>query len=259
MKLYAKRGFEWAADGCVGLWCPVLTGNTGLKICDSNFTTNNDGNAIGYTNSSQPWVGSEFGTVLSCDGANDRISNNASSLYTFGTREFSFGGWFRLGATTGAYAPLTTNWGNASNQFSGRWFLGLFDTWMRVFDSVGNIAISYTPTVGVWNHYVVSKRQGVVTLYVDSIAQGTYSGTNQNWSNEGAVSIGGTSDGFANCRCAEGFVSIVGYSAHDVAKLYSIGPAGAWQREPIRPRSYFAELLTIPNRRRSSRFLAFPG
>lgn len=237
------------SDGLVGYWSPWL-GSSGYTLLDRTRYANHG--TLTNMDAGTDWLGASIlgrsGWYLDFDGSNDRTVNTSNSIYTFGTRNFSFGGWFYLNATTGSYGPLITTWGNSSNAFSGRWFLGMFDTRVRVFDSVGNIAITYTPTTAVWNHYVVSKMSGVVTLYVDGISQGTYTGANQNWSTDGAVSIGGTSNGFANMRCAEAFASRNGLTEAEVRELYRLGPG--WYQPYQRKRYAFVGGVTFNRRRR---------
>lgn len=225
---------SWFKNGLVGHWCPNLTGPTGTQLLDLSGQNNNGT----LTNMDAPtdWVQTEKKLALDFDGTDDRVVNTTSSIYTFGTGNFSFGGWFYTNATTAAYAPLITTWSGTSpnSAFLNKWFLGFFDTRIRVFDSAGGIAITYIQTNGVWNHYVVSRIAGVITLYVDGVSQGTYSGANQNFSADGAVSIGGTASSFASIRCAEAFVSRNGLTASEVQTLYSFGPGGFAARKPYR-------------------------
>ena len=266
MKLYPKRGFEFSAEGCTGLWCPVLTGNTGYQVLDSNLTTDNHGNAVGYANPSQPWRGSERGTILDFDGTNDNVILTPNrAIYAM---PFSVSVWalarnvtqnlvvFSVGSSTNATPLFIVAFrGDSSGdpiQIQMRGSNGV----NSVCNGSGFVANRFYHIVGVF------ASETSRTVYVDGV-QGQTDTTSHTATTLDRVTIGAlvrtTSGQFLNGQVAE--ICVVGRALTplETRRLYDVGPGGAWQFEPRRRSSYFAELLQLPNRRRSSRFLGFPG
>lgn len=260
MKLYPKRGFEWASDGCVLLYCPVLTGNTGLKIYDSNLTTDNDGNATGYANTSEPWVGSNYGTVLNFDGSNDFFSALARQPIT--TFPFTLEAWATLTLSVGNNIVLIV--GTSNTQYFA---IGYRDSKFGLFarNPTFNLVLG-GPTLAfnTWNHIVgVFNSATSRTAYLNgNLLFNTTTSVFDFLGSNVRVGTGfgsGFGSGFHSGQVASSCIWDRPLTASEIHTLYCLGPGGIWQRNPVRPRSYFAELSTLTNRRRFSRFLGFPG
>ena len=280
MKLYPKRGFEFAAEGCAGLWCPVLTGNTGYQVLDSNLRTNNNGNATGYANASQPWGGSEYGSHLNLDGTTNHVAdcgNTSSFAFMINPYVFTIEVWFRLNSLSVRQALA-----GSTTATSDRGFFLLHEIGAGGGTNSIRLGVTHGTTgqskdlrspnsivVAGWNHAViigrttaansamiVNGRQVAITASQDSTLSAGAATR--------AMSIGAarTSTGITLPTAGQ----IASFAIWDkpmtignAQTFNNAGPGGAWQLEPVRRSSYFAELLQLPNRRRSSRFLAFPG
>lgn len=263
MKLHPRRGFERFADGCLGLWAPVLTGSTGFQIWDSNLNTNNHGVSLGYSTPAQPWTGSQFGQVLDYNGTTN--FSNLGTIYGDNLSVFSISIWVLNKTMPGNnIARIILGWGN--NDIAAQ---GIF---LKVNNSSGNIRFviqknqggssnitTVLPIAGVWQHLVLNAIGNRVIFYTNGLL-------NLDQSFGAAVQassslfVGGRA-GNQSCDMQVSEMKFYGriLTAQEVSGDFQAGPGGLWQREPVRRVSFFSQTLPLPFRQRSSRFLTFPG
>ena len=272
MKLYPKRGFEFAADGNRGLWCPVLTGNTGYQVFDSNFHTNNHGTATGYTNASQPWVRNETGTALGFDGSNDHVLVNDSESLDFDSGlTLSF--WARTGSSIASIGMLGAKAIVSPLALSYRiWIQSRLN--FQISSDGGTVSISTRQSSILatnTTYFFCCRFQGsrIQDVFVNGridnaaftggvIRPSCFIGATPFLIGAQAATSSTMSNPFLG-QIAEVCARERVLSLSEITTLYQAGPGGAWQHEPVRRVSYFAQTLPLPFRRRSSRFLTFPG
>lgn len=260
MKLYARRGFEWAEDALVGLWSPVSTGATQGVLLDSNPSTSNHGTLTNFANLNAGWVGSLFGSVVDFDGVNDHI--DLGSFYSSYVRNFTISTWV-LHKTPPASnsSDIILGWGN--NNIAAQ---GIF---LKVDNNSGNIryviqknqqgssAITRVlPQFQRWMHLVLICNGSTVIFYTNSALNLSQSfGTTVQSSSSFFIGGRGSSQP-CEMQSAEVCMWSKTLELKEVELMFQAGPGGMWQDRPRAKRSYFAQLI---NRRRQSRFLVFPG
>lgn len=271
MKLYPRRGFEWA-ENAVGVWCPLLSGNTGFHVGDANLRTNNHGMGTGYQNASQAWQGSEFGTVTGFNGTSNFIAvANDPSLQI--TKEMTIGTWVRTGTDITTVRMLVAKSVITPLALSYRVWVqnSRVNFQISVDGGVSNVGTRTSTMLqtNTWYHVVCrflpSRFQDVLINGVNANSGFTGMIRPNIFSDTNPLAIGAqfntatTRSGFFDGLIGEAVLVTQFLSDDQIANWYNVKPAGLWTREPTRQRSLFGQLLASPNRRRSSRFLAFPG
>ena len=161
-------------------------------------------------------------------------------------------------------AKIITGWGNNN--------IGAQGIVLKVNNSSSNITYviqknqggtaamtAVRPIAGIWQHLVLIAIGNRLVFYTNGILNLDQTvGTSIQAST--SLFLGGRA-GNQSCDMQMAEFKFYGRSptAEEVRLDYQVGPGGLWQREPTRYKSYFAQGLNLPNRRRSSRFLGFPG
>lgn len=262
MKLYARRGFEWAEDGLVGLWSPVSTGGTQGMLLDCNPSTNNHGTLTGYTDINTGWVGSDYGTSKNYNGSTDRDLCSTNPL--LGATNFAISVWARR--TAAQRGQLVANQYLSGGEFTGfRFFYentATFGTQPASFTFqcsqfvVANNSWS-TPAnsfpQNVWKHCVMNFITGLqVEFFIDGrrVTTSNWGGsTNTNEIRWGTVDrglgFGRTSQSYLNSDFFAGQIAEIKtyynrtLSAGEAMQDFQAGPGGMWQDRPRRSRVYF--------------------
>jgi hypothetical protein len=271
VKLYPKRGFEFAADGNSGLWCPSLTGGTGYQVFDSNFGTVNTGTATGYTDAGSPWIRNEQGNSLDFNGASNHVViDNSRSLNFSASMSLAF--WVKTGANVSSLSMLAAKAIVSPAQISYR-------VWIQT--SRLNFQISRTGSgefgqrqSSILNpnttYFFAVRFQGsrVQDIFLNGVLDNAaFLGTIRPscFVGQTPLIIGAQAETSSTIsapflgQMAEVCTWNRALTVGEIRTLYEAGPGGAWQLEPVRRVSYFAQTLPLPVRRRSSRFLTFPG
>lgn len=260
MLLYPRVGFEWTREQCEAHYCPCLTGETGLQIQDCNAGTRRHANLSGFTNPQQSWQ--------MLPTPNNPLKglqfSEQTHKATFGfpiavaaNYEFSIALWFYPTAWVGTNPGfLRSGPTGAGNEFF-------------IFQSTGRPYIRRTadvlrPTTGF--NFELNKLQQCVFVSTPKIAACYADG---NLVHQATHAAAGTATTFntigpnSTQRLDAYFLEILLFTRaltpDEIAASAGQGPAGMFQITPRRSRSYFAQLANLPNRRRSSRFLGFPG
>lgn len=238
MKLYARRGFEWAEDGLVGLWSPVSTGATQGILLDCNLSSNNHGTLTGYTDINAGWQGSDFGAVLNADGVDDRVLTSpwrgmagAYSVAAWIRTTYSGTGTMILGSSflgsNGVHLMGVRGSDGAVYGFAGseRWFTG-------VACNDGN-----------WHFATITRpNTNAMTCFVDRRDLGSLSGgqsydpgLGNNW---GFFRTGFGAQWIGQAAEIAMFGRAITLTQHQ--EMYQAGPGGMWQDRPRRSRVYFS-------------------
>lgn len=263
MKVVAKPGLEFALDGCRGLWSAPVSGNTGVSLYDLNPATDNHGVLTGNT-AAEAWAGSDIGTVLAFDGTNDSITIATGEILT--QYPFTINAWaYQPTTIPNSIGALCCAVGVSNNQY--------FAVGQRVA----------TPIPGVFARNTTFNSTGTITGNTAPgwcLVSGVFvSATRRECYYNGRLVATSTTSvpqllANSNVRIGSGFallyypeiIAEVGiytraWSASEIAAYAQAGPGNAFELfRPTRKRSrYQPTAPTTNNRRRSSRFLCFPG
>lgn len=252
MKLYARRGFEWAEDRLAGLWSPVLTGGTQGMLLDCNPSTNNHGTLTGYTDINTGWIGSQFGTVRSYNGSNQ--FDNLGLIPTENIRSLSISAWVLFTAIpgSGTTAEIFGKWGNnLAFDSTDAFVLNVrAEQGLRFFIGGPNTGVTTgaaAVTTNVWYHIVATWAQNTGRIFVDGIqrASGTITSSTMNSAASITTRIGRSNsttgaDVGLTARIAEINLWLnFGLSSNQITQSFQAGPGGMWQFTPPKRRSVF--------------------
>lgn len=243
MKLYARRGFEWAEEHLAGLWCPVLTGATGSTLLDCNPSTSNHGALTNYSNLNTAWIGSQYGTVLDFDNTDDNVSISHLSALDSGDHTISF--WY-FTSTVSGLNQIIAQW----NTFGASGPIIFRNGAAIAWQIVNRVTTSNILTANSW-HFISCIRGSSLRVMCNGVLDSatTIPGTQNN--NEPFLIGGpvvGAGTGAGNCRIAELQIHRRAITINEHQQAFQAGPGGAWQDRPRRSRVYLGS--SGANRRR---------
>ena len=173
-RAYKRRGNMVAMTGG-----PVLCLDAGSKISypgSGTTWTDLSGNGNTGTLVNGPTFNSANGGSIVFDGVNDMVECQPSSLFNFGTNNFSAFVWFRFSQMV-TY-PTLLELDNSSSG-NGIVFYGnvtgdpRFRTWIG--GAVRNSTAGFA--VNTWYHCGVSRSSGLVSQYINGVLDGTFTGS----------------------------------------------------------------------------------
>ena len=237
MKLYARRGFEWAEDGLVGLWSPVSTGGTQGMLLDCNPSTNGHGTLTGFTDINTAWVGTQIGTALDFSATANTATMTSPSI---SQGDFAIFQWLRVRSITSGFMVLFER----GTQREPSVFLGTNGN--IAYTAVGATYDFNQRSLGIvldkWHLYTMTRQGGIVSHFLDGAFRSSITGltsTQANataWTLGAAISGGGTRfDG----QIAEFFPLRTVANQGQIMQAFQAGPGGMWQDRPRRSRVYF--------------------
>lgn len=147
----------------------LLLNFTNASIIDS--TGRNDIETVGDAQISTSTK--KFGTgSLKFDGNGDRLSIPDSSLWDFGTGDFTVEGWFNFSSTSSVMTlvsnydyPSSSGWVMQWRNDNGTFNFGYFET--------GLISYTWTPTTGTWYHLAVCRSGTNLRQFIDGTQVGS--------------------------------------------------------------------------------------
>jgi len=187
----------------------VISG-TQLLTCQSNRFIDNSSNAFAITingtpsvqrfspfNPTAPYDTSVIGGSGYFDGSSSYLTSPSNSAYTLGaTGDFTVECWAYLNGTQGTSAPiLLTNYVDWNTGYLTYWILQIRNgNQLNWLDSAGNNAITASSTTAIapntWNHIAVVRSGTTITMYINGVSVGTYTGANQAYTGTNALSMG---------------------------------------------------------------------
>ena len=187
----------------------VISG-TQLLTCQSNRFIDNSSNAFAITingtpsvqrfspfNPTAPYDTSVIGGSGYFDGSSSYLTSPSNSAYTLGaTGDFTVECWAYLNGTQGTSAPiLLTNYVDWNTGYLTYWILQIRNgNQLNWLDSAGNNAITASSTTAIapntWNHIAVVRSGTTITMYINGVSVGTYTGANQVYTGTNALSMG---------------------------------------------------------------------
>jgi hypothetical protein len=237
----------------VDRWCPSFWGNTGLQLPStlgrSHGTLTNFAN-----NGNDAYVAVQDRTALNFDGVNDRVAVSTLSLNTL---DFGISFWAQQRGAAAIGMPI----GNSTTTNSYIWFRS--GNYLRFQMPTANVEFNLT-TFTPFRHYCLfsttsTAALSTINLFVDGVSIGALSLA------AGTFTINSIGDGYSSSAFPfPGVIDDVivfgqGLRPHEPRFLFEQGRGGGLLREPPKRRAFFVPALPFPVRRRSSRFLAFPG
>ena len=253
----AYYGPEWEslASRIVGRWCPSFSGNTGFQLPDT--TVRNHGVLTNFANNcNDAYVANPDRVALSFNNVNNTVSIPSIPSIRSGAITVSI--WYYPFSVAGIN-QIFAQWSPASGLIAFR--NGTSLSWQ-----IGNrVTTSAVFAANVWHHVVCFRLEsGTLRVMVNGLLDaGSTTTTNQSSTEPfllgGPVAGAGTLAG--NCLMDDVIVFHASITANEARFLYEQGRGGGMLREPPKHRSFFVPTLPtpLPVRRRSSRFLAFPG
>lgn len=247
MKLYARRGFEWAEDGLVGLWSPVSTGRTDSLLLDSLRSNDNPGSTVNYTSINDAWAGSTIGSVLNFPTSYSNRYFLCSNQQSFpNTLKFSLSVWVNLsstGTTQGllsfgsnayelSWTASAVAFGIPGNSFASGSFAQVANTWTNITATINANSTSQAGMSAIYvNGNPLSLTNNAAPISALTIGSNTIIGmrnTSLAWPFYG--------------RWAEGCVFRRSLMPGEVMQYFQAGPGtnGMWQDRPRRSRVYFS-------------------
>ncbi len=251
----AYYGPEWEslASRIVDRWTPSLTGNTGLQL--PSVMGRNQGVLTNFSNNgNDAYVTSADRLAINFDGVNDRVAVNTVSLNTL---NFGISFWAQQKGAAAIGMPI----GNSTTTNSYIWFRS--GNYLRFQIPTGNVEFNLT-TFTTFRHYCIFSTPSTaaisaINLFLDGVSIGALTLA------AGTFTLNSIGDGYAsNAFPFPGVIDDVivfgqGLRPHEPRFIYEQGRGGGMLREPPKRRSVFLPTLPFPVRRRSSRFLTFPG
>lgn len=249
MKLYARRGFEWAENGLAGLWSPVSTGGTGSILLDCNPSTSNHGTLLNFTNANESWSGSRFGAVASFESTANRYFSVADSGSLRLGNALSFCAWSRpttLGDTNGLEVfSKTTSAGTPFISYAIEWL----DT-QRFRVSIGtsngfiNANAATTSPLNEWSFVCGTYDQQNLRCFLNGFISSSTFQTASITYTTGSLGIGQWA---ASPQSTNKFIGDIAeivlvsrvLAPSEIFQAYQAGPGGMWQDRPRRSRVYF--------------------
>lgn len=262
MKVYPKPGFDWLLDRCAGIWSPVVSGNTGVTVLDLNPTTNYHGALLGQT-TAEAWAQTDIGNVLAFDGLNDSITIATDAVLT--KYPFTLTSW--------SYYPTTIPNTNAANTIS----VGLSATqyfaigfrnatpqpgvFARNTTFVGSATFTgtYVPSwICITGVFVSATRR---ELWVDGRLMRTSTTSVPQLSATSSIRLGsGYNAVYYPQAIAETMIHTRAWTPDQIAQYAATGPGETITLQPpSRRRSRYLPPTQTNNRRRTSRFVCYPG
>lgn len=199
MLMLQSLGFVAAGDGGNDAFTKVL-----LHMDGSNGATTFTDVAAGATphtftaagNAQISTAQSKFGGASGLfDGSGDTISTPANADMNLGSGDWTIDCWVRR-ASTGAYHYICSRV-NGGSPYDG-WYLGISNSDKVIFNTDSNvtrITSSSSIPANAWTHIALVRSGTTITLYIDGVADGTWTGNAQAHSSYalviGSASFGG--------------------------------------------------------------------
>ena len=247
MIAYFERECEWMQDGLQLLCCPSFTGAThgilpDLSGKDHNGVLTNTDRNTAYRDGALNFV-----------GTNSFVEINQPQYSYPLTINF----WVKITAAHNAYVVLITDGSTTGASFgfvSNQQDLRIGSTQVLA----GNLSIGVLSNWTMLTYVLTS--QTFRSMYINGTANGTFTAS-ASLPSMNAIRFGG---GDFGARRLNGLADDLrvhrrSLTASEIRLLYERDRGGGMLREPPKRRSFFVPTLPFANRRRSSRFLGFPG
>jgi hypothetical protein len=239
----------------VDRWTPSLTGNTGLQL--PSTLGRNHGTLINFSNNgNNAYVASPDKLALDFDGTNDNV-NCGTRVPRLGNGH-TFAAWVFKRANGGMIAGMCDaisaggiEWADQGGNFAFAFFDGSIRGWF----------VGPALPANQWSFVCAAFSNTSQRLVVNTTATTTSVSTSGIVYNNDAWRIGvaATGNPFWNGQIDDVTLWDRFLTDAEINTLYRLGRGGGMLREPPRRRSFFVPTLPLPVRRRSSRFLTFPG
>lgn len=209
-------------SGLVGLWSFDGKDMSGTTAYDRSGSGNNGT----LTNGPTPAIG-KIGQGLSFDGVNDYVTANQ---YALGTGDFAISEWVYPVSRVSSFPSLFNNydvWGaGALGIFAGHASADITKYQVALNGVFPAIQSTDSITYNTWTHIALVRSNGVFTLYVNNLPNGTYT-SSYNVSGHGSnIAFGqalDTGGGFFKGRIDEARIYNRALSASEVTALYNLG------------------------------------
>jgi len=256
---YYSPEWESLESRMVDRWCTSFTGNTGLQF--PSTMGRNHGVLTGFSNNANiAYVSSPDRLALGFNGVNNYVANVGRSP---ATENRAVSCWFNFSQvlSTGTFRQIYS--AGASNLNSA--FVVGFGTDVN-YGSTGFGATQWGNGVGAsgfndgaWHHGLILNIGSSWQVYVDGLLRASKVMTTNKVSYPANIGRADNASAYYLGQLDDVVVFNDAPTPNEIQFIYQQGRGGGLLREPPRRRSFFVPTLPLPVRRRSSRFLTFPG
>ena len=248
---------DWMQDRLLGLWCASFTGATQGLLPDISGNDNHC-NLLADRNTS--WQTNEDKLALFHNGVDDRVFTNTFRMANMGNQSNSFSIWINPTTTSVNTRPFGI--GEFGNSFGLRFN---FQNLEFAFGGTAVLSVAMTSAAYAnrWTHVCGVVDASGARLFFNGLQVGTRADTVSLVKTNG-LGIGyrfGVNSDFYSGHTDDFRVYGRTLTTSEAGQLHLSGRGGGLSNEPPKRRSFFVPTLPtpLPVRRRSSRFLAFPG
>ena len=250
--MLAYYGPEWEslASRMVGRWCPSFSGATGLQLPDT--TGRNHGSLVGFANNASDAY------VFQALNFNGIDNNVIVPVRTPALTQLTLSVWARL-RTTGGNGTGFSRLFSRSNV--SEFAMSYQSSGLAVALNGTTNVFSYTNPGTRFDHICATWTGSTVRVFVNGVSIGSASFSGTIAASTTSIYLGSASvvQRVVDGLCDDFMILNTALTANEAELIYEQGRGGGMLREPPKRRSFFVPTLPFPVRRRSSRFLAFPG
>ena len=256
MRVYFERECQWMEDGLLGLWCASFSGATQGVLPDLSGKDNN----CNFLNADRntAWQNSGGKLAFLHDGIDDRVFNSSFPMSEMSNQNNSVSAWIN---------PTTTNTNTRPfglGQFGISFGLRFnFQNLEFLFGGTSALSVAMNSAIYAnrWTHVCAVADAAGARLFFDGSLVGTRSDT-VSLAKTNGLGIGyrfGVNSDFYSGFTDDLKIYSRTLTPSEIRQMYERDRGGGLLHEPPKRRSFFVPTLPVVNRRRSSRFLAFPG
>jgi len=159
---------------------PVEINEVRVSTFNGTIQTNNSA-LSNYPSEASFYFNSSNSNIMNLSGYDDAV---------FDTGDFTIELWFKLNSIT-TYSPLIlkgTGYNGGPGGWTNDWFLYHYSTTNQIFLSrYSDVNVvrgfNYTPTVNVWTHLALCKKNGILTAYINGVSLGSQTDTTNYFDN----------------------------------------------------------------------------
>ena len=243
-------------DRLIGLWCPSFSGATQGILPDLSGKDNNC-NLIGLDRNTA-WQTVSDKTALFHDGVDDRVFSGAFPMSAMANATNSFSVWLHPTTTTTNTRPFGL--GEFGSAFALRFN---FQNLEFLFGGTAPLSVNMENTsfANRWTHVCGVANANGARLFFNGVLVGSRTDTVSITKTNG-LGIGyrfGVNSEFYSGYTDDLRLFARTVSENETVQIFEKQRGGGLLHEPPKRRAFFVPALPLPVRRRSSRFLGFPG
>jgi hypothetical protein len=218
----AKAAAAAAATDPSFAYVPLLLNTTSTNGQQNNTFLDSSSNTFTITRNGTPtqgsitpyWPNGQWSNYF--NGSTDSLTAASNAAFTLGasSNNFTIEFWAYANGLQAANAVLLTTWVSFSSGFANRWslnFSGSASSSTLIWNNSSGSGLVVTTSfpINAWTHVAVVRNAATINVYINGVSLLTQT-TNQDYSTQGALSVGYVSGGgyfngyISNARLANG-------------------------------------------------------